>query len=317
MGRSRLPAHALPSRSASWSFAAVSRRVGRCRLVQRGLGRVRRRLVGGCRVGGRACLRAWRPGRVSRARQALPARSPVVTGVGAFARVPVVAAAATRRHVAERAEQFIPWTLSYRRARILAMLPSAQCDCGQPWGAHELRCPRPKHRGVGRVIALAVTGGFLLQVLFVVALVFVSAGLLRPTPTMDVFHVAPTGPIQPRIRACEEFYAWQGTHNPALLNQAVADAYGSRVPWQFATRFRADLTGLRDSVRKRAHSRTAISFEDAVQHHCKLLTGGTPHFRAQVRSAVAQFSRPGTATGRSAGQVPESGQSWNAPSMTH
>jgi hypothetical protein len=88
-----------------------------------------------------------------------------------------------------------------------------------------------------------------------------------------------------------------GTRNPTLLNHAVAD--GSRVPWQFAPRFRADLTGLRDSVRKSAHSRTAISFEHAVQHHCKLLTGGTPRFRAQVRRAVAQFSRSGTATGRS------------------
>jgi len=119
------------------------------------------------------------------------------------------------------------------------------------------------------------------------------------------------------VRACEEFYAWQGTHNPTLLNQAVADAYGWRVPWQFAPHFRADLTGLRDSVRKSAHSRAAIRFEHAVQHHCKLLTGGTPRSQARVRSAVAQFSRAGTATGRSAGQDPESGQSWNAPSMTH
>lgn len=119
------------------------------------------------------------------------------------------------------------------------------------------------------------------------------------------------------MRACEEFYAWKGTHNSTLLDQAVADAYGSRVPWQFAAPFRADLTALRDSVRKTAHSRTAVSFEHAVQHHCKLLTGGTPRFRAQVRRAVAQFSRPGTATGRSAGQVPESGQGWNAPYMVH
>jgi hypothetical protein len=92
----------------------------------------------------------------------------------------------------------------------MAMLRSTQCACGQPWEAHELRCPRPKHQGVGRVIALAVAGGVVLQVLFVVALVIVTAGLTRPTTTFGVLHVAPTGPIQPRVHACEEFYAWQG-----------------------------------------------------------------------------------------------------------
>src|SRR5262245_66272782 len=103
------------------------------------------------------------------------------------------------------------------------MLPSAQCDCGQPWEAHELRCPRPKHRRVGRVIALAVTGGLVLQVLFVAALAVVTAGSRAQTFRPAVLHVPPTGPTQPRIRACEEFYAWQGTHNPTLLNHAVAD----------------------------------------------------------------------------------------------
>jgi hypothetical protein len=90
-------------------------------------------------------------------------------------------------------------------------LPSTQCACGQPWEAHELRCPRPKHRGVGRVIALAVAGGVVLQVVFVVALVF-AAGLTSPGPRFSpaVFRVAPAGPMQPRVRACEEFYAWQG-----------------------------------------------------------------------------------------------------------
>jgi hypothetical protein len=202
------------------------------------------------------------------------------------------------------------------------MLPSARCDCGQPWEAHELRCPRPKHRGVGKVIALAVAGGLLLQVVFVAALVVVVAGIPRPTSTPLRFHAlrlptASAGPVQPRMRACELFYAWKKTHRASLLNEAVADAHSSQIPWKFAPRFRTDMTGLRDSVRKSVHSPTVISFEHAVQHHCKLITGGTPRHWAQVRSAVAQFSRPGYAKGPSTGQVPESGLSWNAPAMTH
>jgi hypothetical protein len=182
---------------------------------------------------------------------------------------------------------------------VMTWLPSAQCDCGQPWGAHQLRCPRPKHRGVGKVIALAVAGGVALQVLFIFG-VFIAAGPTRP-PTIQRFSIAhPSGPVQPRIRACEEFYAWKRTRNPNLLNDAVADAHGSRVPSRFAPQFRADLTGLRDSARKNAHSPAAMSFEHAVQHHCKLLRGGTPFFRAHFRRAVAQFSRPGAAKERSA-----------------
>jgi hypothetical protein len=167
------------------------------------------------------------------------------------------------------------------------------------------------------VIALAVAGGLVLQVLFVVALAVVVAGLTRPQHHPLRIAIATAGPVQPRVRARELFYAWKKTQKPSLLNEAVADAHSSRIPWQFAPRFRTDMTGLRDSVRESAHSRTAISFEDAVQNDCKLLMGGTPRIRAQERRAIAQFSRPGYAKGRSASQGPESGQSWNAPSMTH
>jgi hypothetical protein len=103
------------------------------------------------------------------------------------------------------------WILSHRRARILAMLPSARCDCGRPWEAHELRCPRPKRKRVGRVIALAVAGGLVLQVLFVVALAVVVAGLTayhHRVPPLRI-AIATAGPVQPRVRACELFYAWK------------------------------------------------------------------------------------------------------------
>jgi hypothetical protein len=187
----------------------------------------------------------------------------------------------------------------------MAMPPAVQtprCPCGQPWEAHELRCPRPKHQGVGRVIALAVAGGLVLQVLFVSALVF-AAGLTSPRRfSPAVLHVLPAGPVQPRVQACELFYAWEKTHNPSLLNRAVADAYSSRVPWQVAPRFRTDLSGLRNSTRKSAHSPTAISFEHAVQDTCKQIKADLNwRHRPAFRRAVAQFSRPSAATGRSVG----------------
>ena len=206
------------------------------------------------------------------------------------------------------------------------MLPSAQCDCGHPWEVHELRCPGPKHRGAGRVVALALAGGVAVQVLFVAA-VF-AAGVISPPPlTLGGPVLYHAGPVQPRVQACELFYAWEKTHNPGLLNRAVDDAHSWRVPWQFKPRFRTDLTGLRNSTRRSAHSPKAISFEHAVQSECHAARGMNPRFRAKFLKPIAQFSRPSTANVRSAGtlwatplsalKVPESGQSWNAPSMTH
>ena len=188
----------------------------------------------------------------------------------------------------------------------MAMPPAAQtprCACSQPWEAHELRCPRPKHQGVGRVIALAVAGGLVLQLLFVVGLVF-ATGLMHYRTAVAVRHFRslPAGPVQPRVQACELFYAWEKTHKPSLLDRAVADAYSSRVPWPFASHFRADLSGLRNSTRRSARSPTAIGFEHAVQDNCKQIKSDlTWRHRPAFRRAVARFSRPGPATGRSAG----------------
>src|SRR6266705_2132571 len=123
---------------------------------------------------------------------------------------------------------------------VMTWLPSAPCTCGKPWEDHELRCPRQKRQGVGRVVALAVSGGVAVQVLFVVAIVF-AAGLINSPRTVTMgppprYVVA--GPVQPRVQACELFYAWEKTHNPSLLNRAVADAGSSRVPWKFKRHFR-------------------------------------------------------------------------------
>ena len=54
---------------------------------------------------------------------------------------------------------------------------SARCSCGQPWEAHDVRCP-PKRRGVGRLVALAVAGGLAAVFLFVV----VALGLVGRSP---------------------------------------------------------------------------------------------------------------------------------------
>ena len=186
----------------------------------------------------------------------------------------------------------------------MTWLPSAPCTCGKPWEDHELRCPRQKRQGVGRVVALAVSGGVAVQVLFVVAIVF-AAGLINSPRTVTMgppprYVVA--GPVQPRVQACELFYAWEKTHNPSLLNRAVADAGSSRVPWKFKRHFRTDLNGLRSWTRQGAHSPRAISFEHAVQDNCKLIRADLNwRHRPAFRRAIAQFSRPSTANGRSAG----------------
>lgn len=181
---------------------------------------------------------------------------------------------------------------------VMTWLSSTPCACGQPWEEHELRCPRRKRQGVGRVVALAVTGGVAVQVLFVIAIVFAVGLISPPMMTMQVPHHVVAGPVQPRVQACELFYAWEKTQNPSLLNRAVADAGSSRVPWQFKRHFRTDLTGLRSWTREGAHSPTAVGFERAVQDNCKLIRADL-HWRHRpaFRRAIAQFSRSSTSAG--------------------
>jgi hypothetical protein len=186
---------------------------------------------------------------------------------------------------------------------VMTCLPSASCACGQPWDAHELRCPRQKHQGVGRVVALAVAGGVALQILFLVVAALFVAGLTRPSTSLAGMTRASAGPVQPRVQACELFYAWEKTHNPSLLNRAVADAHSSRVPWQFKPGFISVLSGLRRWTREGVHTPRAISFEHAVQGVCKKQVTADLNWRHRpaFRRAIAQFSRPSTANVRSAG----------------
>jgi hypothetical protein len=144
------------------------------------------------------------------------------------------------------------------------------CDhCGQPWAHSEL----PAKRGVGNVIVLAVLGGIVAQILFIVLAAHVFS---RPVqhrsfgaPVVVRGHYA--GPMRPVLRACTLFKRWEasGRSNPKLLDQAIADAHSNRVDAQLQSRLPTDLSGLRDGVRETtiAHSRmTAASYEHAVEH---------------------------------------------------
>lgn len=186
----------------------------------------------------------------------------------------------------------------------MTWFPSAACACGRPWEEHQLRCPRPERQGAGRVVALAVSGGVAVQVLFIVAIVF-AAGLISPPPRSIGWpgpQYAVAGPVQPRVQACELFYAWEKTRHRGLLTRAVADAGSSRVPWKFKQHFRTDLNGLRRWTREGARSSRAIGFEHAVQDNCKRIRADlTWRHRPAFRNAIARFSRPGAASGRPAG----------------
>jgi hypothetical protein len=140
-----------------------------------------------------------------------------------------------------------------------------------------------------------VLGGLTGLLLNVVAAI-VLAGLLRPAPVITSFRLA--GPVQPMLQACMMFYRWEGTHNPNFLNQAVADAYSPRVPWQSKLRFRTELSGLRSSTREAnyAHSSTTSTYyEHAIQDDCmQLTTGFNSRDRPKFRRAFARLSRPST-----------------------
>jgi hypothetical protein len=177
-------------------------------------------------------------------------------------------------------------------------------------GSARLRCPRPKHRGVGRVVGLALAGGVAVQVLFAVAVVF-AAGFISPPPTIlrgaVLYHAGPGPATSSGLRTVlcvgkdpQPKSAEPGGRRRAQLARSVAGG--------FKPRFRTDMTGLRNSTRKSADSPKAISFEHAVRNECHVARGMNPRFRAKFLKAIAQFSRPGYAKGRSAGQGPESGQ---------
>src|SRR5215472_17293814 len=95
----------------------------------------------------------------------------------------------------------------------------------------------PAKRNIGKVIAMAVLGGLAAQIPFIVVTAYVYAGLT--THMMVVTQGGNrAGSLMPRLRACELFYKWERTHDPNLLNRAVADARISRVPWQSKLPFR-------------------------------------------------------------------------------
>jgi len=182
------------------------------------------------------------------------------------------------------------------------------CDhCGQLW-AHRFDGP-PAKRNIGTVIALAVLGGLAVQIPFIVLAAYVYAGLTTHMMMVTQGGI-PAGSLRPRLQACELFSKWERTHDPNLLNRAAADARSPRVQWQLEPRFRADLVGLRNSIRRETyvHSPATIShYEHAVQDYCNYVASGLKsrdpaRFRrnaAKARSAAALLRRPSTTTRRS------------------
>jgi hypothetical protein len=148
------------------------------------------------------------------------------------------------------------------------------CDhCGQPSAHSE---PSVK-RGVSKVIVLAVLGGVVAQILFVMIAAYTYSGLSQPRtihrslggPIVVRGHRG--GPMRPALRACTLFKRWEahGRSNMGLLDQAIAEAQASRVNVLLKSRLPTDLSGLRDGLREApvAHSRmTAANYEHAVEH---------------------------------------------------
>jgi len=184
-----------------------------------------------------------------------------------------------------------------RMTMLPAAAPSWCPNCGQPWEAH-WRCPPPRKRGTGKLIVLAVLVGVVLLVESVALAAYLDGALTRHQHFSTAIRSrVNVGPVQPRVQACELFYAWEKTRNPSLLNRAVADAHSSRVPLQFKPRFISVFSGLRRWTWEGAHSPKAISSEHAVQVVCKrqVTAGLNWRHRPAFRRAIAQFSRPSTA----------------------
>ncbi len=166
------------------------------------------------------------------------------------------------------------------------------CDhCEQPW-AHGSDGPSVK-RDVGKVIVLAVLGGVVAQIVFIVLAAYVF--VLSRQPETTIIRGLPAGPLRPAFQACASFSRWEATagSNTDLLNRAVADADSPRVPRPFKMRLRTDLSDLRTGIREAtfAHSlTTTVNYEHAVQADCAPIMAAYHHVRRHQHGP----HRPGT-----------------------
>jgi hypothetical protein len=132
----------------------------------------------------------------------------------------------------------------------MEMLPAAQpswCPaCGQPWEAH-WRCP-PRKRRTGKLAVLAVLVALVLLIESVAFAVFIDGAFVRSNHMSIGVHVIrgheADGPIAPMLLACRQFNQWKASHEPGLLQEALAAAYSPRVPEGISSRFRGELGGL-------------------------------------------------------------------------
>jgi len=136
-------------------------------------------------------------------------------------------------------------------------------------------------RNIRKVIVLAVLGGLAAQIPFMVFAAYVFVGLTRPIMMASSGGAIPAGSLRPRLQACELFSKWERTHDPNLLNRAVADAHSPRVPWPSKLPLRTYLGGLRSWTQNAtsAHSPTAIGLEHAVQAECAPVIADYRHVR--------------------------------------
>ena len=175
------------------------------------------------------------------------------------------------------------------------------CDhCGRPW-AHGFDGP-PVKRDVGKVIVIAVLGGVVAQIMFIVLAGYVYVSLSHQSSTAIISAGPPPGPTRPVLQACTLFDRWEAKAGSStnLLNQAVADAYSPRVPWRLKRRLTNDLSGLRSGIREAtyAHSRmTTASYEHAIQADCAPTLATWRHFWRRLHHRSHRH-RPGQAPHR-------------------
>jgi len=169
----------------------------------------------------------------------------------------------------------------------MTMLPAAApswCPtCGQPWEAH-WRCPPPRKRRTGKLIALGVLVGVVLLIESVALAVWLDEAFMTPDLMPVTRIIAVGGPVIPMVRACELVNRWERTHHEALLDQAVRDASFPAVDRKYKMRLRTELSSLDnlgrsldrvpqlghgvDGVPITAHSRTAARHEHAISEMC-------------------------------------------------
>jgi len=120
---------------------------------------------------------------------------------------------------------------------------------------------------------LSVLVAVVLLIESVLLAAYVEAAFMRPDRRSlggPIIRHEVDGPIAPMLLACRLFYQWKASHEPSLLQEALAAAYSPRVPEGISSRFRGELGGL-SNWNRMATSLNAPKVErreDATQKIC-------------------------------------------------